>query len=389
MLFQLIHTAGSTIYFVILIVLLLSRRIPRADSGAGWWSIAICFELAGRILLFIIQDNDNALLLYSTLNVLEKPFLLIGIIRFLKVDTPVASIWATAFAAECVMLLAWITDIPLPAYRVGYAMVNVAFLLAAAVISFRYRHRIPNRIMVGVAILSTLLALHWLSVYPIMFAYPAWQDLGFVIGTACVLGIYLLLLCAMLSTLIRRLLDAEEAALDLAYHAPLTGLKNKRYTVNLFDSAIVLANRPHQFMAVFYIDLDNFKPINDTAGHRVGDKVLKIVANRLETHTRSTDICARLGGDEFIIVGTQFEHLDHVSDMANKLLEQLTQAIPLERETYELGASIGISRYPEDGDNLPDLIEKADKAMYEVKRRGQSGFEFYASTPHAVSARQS
>ncbi|MYM66712.1 diguanylate cyclase [Pseudoduganella sp. FT55W] len=101
------------------------------------------------------------------------------------------------------------------------------------------------------------------------------------------------------------------------------------------------------------------------------------MASRLQTHTRSTDICARVGGDEFIVIGTQLENPDQAYDIAKKLLDQLIAQIPISGANYALGASIGISLYPIHGTKLAELIDRADSAMYQVKRNGKNGYVIY------------
>lgn len=187
------------------------------------------------------------------------------------------------------------------------------------------------------------------------------------------------LLAAVLALFQMRLIDAEAKALEMAFLDPLTGLNNKRYMTTLFDQALLLATRPHHVVAVFYIDLDNFKPINDTAGHGVGDEVLKTVAARLKSCTRSTDICARVGGDEFVVIATQLEHERQATEVAGKLLTRLTEGIQVDGNVYALGASIGIALYPQHGRSLAELVQCADNAMYHVKRNGKSGCEVYGA----------
>ncbi|MBN9401291.1 MAG: GGDEF domain-containing protein, partial [Burkholderiales bacterium] len=194
---------------------------------------------------------------------------------------------------------------------------------------------------------------------------------------------YLSLLANVLLQFQHRLLEAEGRALELAYLDPLTGLNNQNYLNKLFEQALLLATRPHHFVAVFYIDLDNFKPINDGAGHRTGDEVLKEVARRLKECTRSTDINARIGGDEFIVVATQLERESQIDRIARKLLDRLTAEIRVDGTAYSLGASIGVSLYPAHGNTLPALIEAADEAMYRVKYNGKNGYALHGrSAPH-------
>jgi len=175
----------------------------------------------------------------------------------------------------------------------------------------------------------------------------------------------------------RRLMASEATALDLAFHDPLTGLNNKRYMSTLFEQALLLATRPHHVVALLYIDLDNFKPINDTAGHAIGDEVLKTVAARLRENTRSTDICVRIGGDEFVVICTQLDNEEQALEIGNKILKKIMAEIEIDGQRYALGASIGIGLYPRHGDNLNELMKCADSAMYIVKRNGKNRCGIY------------
>jgi diguanylate cyclase (GGDEF)-like protein len=172
----------------------------------------------------------------------------------------------------------------------------------------------------------------------------------------------------------------------MAFQDPLTGLNNQRYMSTLFEKALVLANRPHHYSAVIFIDLDNFKPINDLAGHHAGDEVLRTVANRLRRCTRSTDICARIGGDEFVVICTQLEATEQVGDIATKLHRELIAPIAVEDKRFVLGASIGVSLYPIHGNSLAELLEHADKAMYQIKRSGKNGYRIYSDQQSQTSA---
>ncbi|GLX78626.1 hypothetical protein tinsulaeT_19660 [Thalassotalea insulae] len=379
MVYQLVHTIGSTIYFTIFILFLWISQVSRTSPGAGWWALATAFALLARLsLLFTtsIQDSQLQLLLYALFNMPEKACLLIGILKFLNSRQQLQLIISATVLCEALMLLFTSIDISIWFARILLIAVNISFLIICATICYHKRHQEPRKLLFVATIFTSLLAVHWLS-YPIIFVIPQWRFWGFLLGTLLMLIIYLTLLAVILLNFQKRLLDAEEKALNLAYHDSLTGLKNKRYMNNLFENAVSLANRPHQLMAVLYIDLDNFKPINDNAGHKIGDEVLKIVAQRLVKHTRSTDICARVGGDEFVLIATQFENQQQVRDMVTKLLQQLQSPIMVDRTCYCLGASIGISLYPNDGNEFNELIEKADKAMYQVKGEGKSNYQFY------------
>lgn len=129
---------------------------------------------------------------------------------------------------------------------------------------------------------------------------------------------------------------------------------------------------------LLFIDLDNFKNINDSYGHDEGDIVLKYVADELNLLIRAEDTLARLGGDEFIVIVEELESLDDISIIAKKIIELLKKPIEIKNSKYYLGASVGVSIFPDDSENINDLIKFADTAMYDVKKNGKGYSKFYS-----------
>ncbi|HVI87279.1 MAG TPA: GGDEF domain-containing protein [Dongiaceae bacterium] len=308
---------------------------------------------------------------------IEKLFLVIGLVRFFGMSVRLRWFYVATVAVELWIFMAWAAGAPPLIRGFGVSVFSAGFLAYAGWVAYQNRKSFHPRLMSATVLISAILVVHWLTAFAIVEAIPGWLTLGFLFGTILVLVQYLTLLAALLLSLQQRLLSAEAKALDMAFLDPLTGLNNQRYVDALFDKALVLAARPHQLVAVIYIDLDNFKPVNDRAGHAVGDQVLKIVAGRLRAATRSTDICARIGGDEFVAICTQLEDQSQVDVIATKLLGKLTAAITVDGNDYILGASIGISLYPLHAASLPKLMEYADSAMYQIKRNGKNGYQIY------------
>ncbi|MBT7951094.1 MAG: PAS domain S-box protein [Gammaproteobacteria bacterium] len=168
--------------------------------------------------------------------------------------------------------------------------------------------------------------------------------------------------------------QAEEEIRHLAYHDELTGLPTLRLGKDRLSNAIALARRNKNSIAVLFMDLDGFKNINDTLGHKAGDYVLTKVAERLKQIVRETDTVARIGGDEFIIVLTQLMEDTAVVKMTEKIVEILTRPMEFDGQEVIIGSSIGIALYPDHGDSPEELIEKADKAMYSVKHRSMNNY---------------
>ena len=158
----------------------------------------------------------------------------------------------------------------------------------------------------------------------------------------------------------------------LAHHDMLTGLPNRRLLTDRMEQAIALARRSHSRVGLMLLDLDDFKVINDTEGHSVGDQVLVTVALRLRNGVRESDTVARLGGDEFVILLQDPGQTHDISRIASKVIEAVREPLMIGNSHYQLGVSIGIALFPDHGDSTERLMQQADIAMYEAKRGGGS-----------------
>lgn len=171
----------------------------------------------------------------------------------------------------------------------------------------------------------------------------------------------------------------EEQVQQLAYFDTLTGLPNRRMLFDRLGRALSQAKRFQRSLAIMFLDLDNFKQINDTLGHDAGDELLKEVAVRLETCVRSGDTVARQGGDEFIIVLAEIATPGDAAWVAEKIVKALAEPVHLAEQDLQVTTSIGIAVYPINGaDDVRELLKKADKAMYVAKAAGRNGYRFYA-----------
>ena len=180
----------------------------------------------------------------------------------------------------------------------------------------------------------------------------------------------------------------SEMRLDmLANHDPLTGLPNRSYFQDFLGHALARAQREKSQVSLLFIDLDRFTHINDSQGHEVGDQVLRIVANRLDEQVRADDFVARLGGDEFAVILNHPPASQAASRVARKLIKALTESFKLGQRRYAIGASVGISVYPDDGLDANTLLRQADLAMYQAKHR-RSGFEYFSDELNTVAQQQ-
>jgi diguanylate cyclase (GGDEF)-like protein/PAS domain S-box-containing protein len=153
----------------------------------------------------------------------------------------------------------------------------------------------------------------------------------------------------------------------LAYHDALTGLPNRTFFLGLMGEAIKRARRNRTCLALLFIDLDDFKPVNDTFGHHVGDLLLKAVAERLQASVRKSDTVARIGGDEFTVIQAELKDAATARLLARKLAQSVGQPYMIRQHRISIGASIGVAVYPADGLGQESLLDRADRAMYRAK----------------------
>ncbi len=164
---------------------------------------------------------------------------------------------------------------------------------------------------------------------------------------------------------------------EWAFYDHLTGLANRRLLAEQLTQVIRQSARDKQAAALLYLDLDDFKRVNDSLGHEAGDRLLKKIALRLTALVRESDIVARLGGDEFAVLLIDAKSLRDVSRIAEKLIEQIEKPVPLDNKEFIVSTSVGITMIPTDGNDATTLLSNADIAMYAAKRAGKRNFRFF------------
>ena len=171
--------------------------------------------------------------------------------------------------------------------------------------------------------------------------------------------------------------QAEQDLQYLAYHDELTGLPNKNLLVDRINQSIKTSARDKQKMAIIFLDLDRFKNINDSLGHIIGDALIKEVSERLKRTLREHDTISRNGGDEFVVVLERLKNTNEAIHVAKKVINCLTDSFDIYSHKIHIGASVGISIYPTDGDTSLILLRNADTAMYRAKQSGGNQLQFY------------
>lgn len=193
--------------------------------------------------------------------------------------------------------------------------------------------------------------------------------------------------CIRLASIVTDITEQRQAREDLlvlnkqlqqqATHDMLTGLPNRRLFIDRLEQALAHARRFGGRVGMLFIDLDGFKSINDRFGHQAGDEALVLIAHRIRLLLREVDSAARLGGDEFGIVLPDIALLEDAVLVGEKVLQEVSQPFLLRSVSCTLGASIGITSYPDIGETADELISRADKAMYQVKKSGKGGVCVY------------
>jgi diguanylate cyclase (GGDEF)-like protein/PAS domain S-box-containing protein len=182
--------------------------------------------------------------------------------------------------------------------------------------------------------------------------------------------------------------EAKARAQHLADHDALTGLPNRRLLEDRLTQALALSQRNRKQTAVMFVDLDRFKPINDSLGHAVGDVLLKEVSQRLVGQLRVGDTICRIGGDEFVIVLPEVKRSSDVAQVAQKVIEQVSQPLVVDERELAVSCSVGISVFPDDGRDAETLIRNADAAMYHAKELGRSNYQFFTERMNLAASRR-
>ncbi|HEX5130387.1 MAG TPA: diguanylate cyclase, partial [Usitatibacter sp.] len=206
-----------------------------------------------------------------------------------------------------------------------------------------------------------------------------WLTLAFVLPCFAMVGGRLSEMRLRLRRTNEELSTALATIQKLATNDTLTGLPNRAFFNEALAHAIAQSQRHGRPLALFFLDLDRFKNINDTLGHTVGDRVLQEAAARLRGAVRASDLIARLGGDEFVLLVEEFRDTAHLTEIAGKVLKAFQASFVVDGQELALSASVGVCAYPQDGPDAQALLAKADIAMYRAKEEGRNRHCFYSA----------
>ena len=175
-----------------------------------------------------------------------------------------------------------------------------------------------------------------------------------------------------------QLIENQNRLARIAHHDQLTGLPNRHYIAEFLPEAITSARAAGMMLGIVFLDLDRFKHINDTYGHETGDKLLQVVAQRLRQCVREADVIVRMGGDEFVVLFLNLRSDEEMTLAAGRIIEILSKPIVVDDRSLQTSASVGISLFPRDGNDMSELLKHSDTAMYQAKERGRNNVQVFS-----------
>ena len=209
--------------------------------------------------------------------------------------------------------------------------------------------------------------------------YPEWLNISVVRDDAGTIINYIGVFSDITS-----IKEAQDKLEYTAHHDALTGLPNRLLFRDRMEQALAMARRTGGGVALLFVDLDRFKVINDTLGHEAGDLLLQEVAKRLVSCMREEDTVARMGGDEFVVIQRGIDQPDDAALLATRILAEVNRPLSVAGHEIVAGLSIGISLYPQDGEDVSALLKNADAAMYRAKDKGRNGYQYYSNEMNAA-----
>ncbi len=269
----------------------------------------------------------------------------------------------------------------------GLAAMTIMLVLSFGAFRFNTRQFMTAAgvALAGYALVINLLMWHKPEVVNVWLEGFQWLTLACVLPCFAVIGGRLSEMRQRLRRTNDELSSALETIQKMATHDTLTALPNRALFNETLVHAIARAARHNGELALFFLDLDRFKVVNDTLGHGVGDRVLQEAARRHAAAVRSSDLVARLGGDEFVLLIEDYRQPSDLSELAAKVLAAFSSSIVVDGQELGVSASIGICTYPADGPDAQTLVSNADIAMYRAKDQGRNRFCFYSADLNTLS----
>ena len=409
-----IQAAGALFTAILFGFFSRTYRKPFLLQWARSWS-AMCIMLAGAGLSYAIADSgpptSPARLSISAITAiaayLNVAWLLLGCLELASGERAasfarhrvIVYIAAVVIGGFSVALFANHPDPAGPRFFVRVAVragvTGIAFLIAAATVwrtrPGASRPSLGRSLVAGASVLYGLTQLELLWSLAFRPATASHQDYSMYSGFFAFVLVFTIGLGVVIWLLEEehiRARDTSEQIAQLAFHDPLTGLPNRKLLLDYLSLNILQARREKEKLAVFFIDLDRFKNINDSLGHSAGDKVLQAVSTRVKNVMREADSVGRMGGDEFVVVTPSVDSVEDAVHVAQKVRDAIRVPLMVDHRELFVSASMGVALYPNDGEDAETLLKNADTAMYRAKAQGSDLFQLYTPEMNAHAIEQ-
>ncbi|HVY06558.1 MAG TPA: MHYT domain-containing protein [Burkholderiales bacterium] len=378
------------------------------SMGAGIWSMHFIGMLAFKLPIPVVYDLPISLV--SMLFAIVVSGVALFILRKPMLGTGALTTGATLMGfGICAMhytgMIAMQLSPPIrydPLLFMASVLIAIGASMAALWIAFRLRKKYSGLAIVaklgGATVMGMAIAgMHYTGMAAARFAPDSFclgvSSGGGIDSASLAVGIGVITIAILAVTLVISSLDAHFAAKNarlavslqianeqlrnIALYDNLTGLPNRLLLEDRMHAALAHVGRSGHSFALLFVDLDRFKPVNDSHGHRVGDELLRLVGARVRALIRAEDTVGRTGGDEFLVILHEMFSADDAALISDKILAELNRPFHVDGRQIEISCSIGISVCPRDGTDIPTLIANADAAMYDVKKSGRNGYRFY------------
>jgi len=377
--FQVVLIVGSTGFFMAALLFLAVRKNLKAKNGSGWWAIASSAACAGYIAQTLTTING-----FESIGIMtNNAFMICWVVALnfggaefngQKINWKYMVIVALFTILSIIYSQFFLENMILSAIVMQTFCTVGLFKLALLFFKTKVHKGFLNK---ALPVTFIICGIHWQS-YVLTYFYEPYKIPGFLIYALILFVIHFFLAFLIIEEFKQRIIKSEQYALNVANHDSLTGLCNRLFFNTQFEYSLARSIRENTEIALLFIDLDKFKPINDEFGHNAGDQVLIEIAKRLKSIVRKEDIVARLGGDEFLILlhRSSINNKKVIAKTASKIISAVNEPILISDIQVDVGASIGIVFCPSQADTLEKLTHIADKAMYKVKSEGRNNFHF-------------
>lgn len=376
--FQVVMIFSASTLIIVTGILLIIRTMP-SKPGIGWWvcsSFLQSFAYLLALIFFGEKPTVEGQVIFFSLQLVSNQALSIGILRF--VDTPIHTRSRMVFLAMVVIvmgtLLIFNQTLVAELLVVGY----IAFGFFQAVVAI-YTYKKAG-ILLNIASCFCLgIGLHWLD-YPILGKLEWFIPIGFFIGVVLGLGLYFVLATIAMLQFKEITNDSEKKAIFAATHDPLTGVYNRSYLDTLFNKFKTIAETSKGTFILLYIDLDGFKAVNDSFGHKSGDVILVAITKRLKNWLGSKGDVVRIGGDEIVVLNSLRSDIPndivYGTSAAQSILKLIEEPVVDGTNRHAVSASIGGCYFGSEFDNLDKMLSRSDSLMYSAKQAGKRRVHF-------------